>query len=95
MLQVDERALRLQYLLQLQSDYETELKRLLDGVQDQLTQLQPGGSVPELEQQLNQYQVRHHIFRDLATSRITPNGILIQQQRCTLRCVRLLVLEHQ
>lgn len=64
-LQLDEREVQLQLLIQLQTEYQLsqqDVTRRMDEAQNQLDKVKPGGTVSELEAQLNQLQVKFKFF---------------------------------
>lgn len=64
-LQLDEREVQLQLLIQLQTEYQLsqqDVTRRMDEAQNQLDKVKPGGAVFELETQLNQLQVKFEFF---------------------------------
>ena len=64
-LQLDEREVQLQLLIQLQTEYQLsqqDVTRRMDEAQNQLDKVKPGGAVSELETQLNQLQVKFEFF---------------------------------
>ena len=64
-LQLDEREVQLQLLIQLQTEYQLsqqDVTRRMDEAQNQLDKVKPGGAVSELETQLNQLQVTFKFF---------------------------------
>ena len=59
-LKLDEREVQLQLLIQLQTEYQLsqqDVTRQMDEAQDKLDEIKPGGTVPQLESQLNQLQM--------------------------------------
>ena len=64
-MQLDEREVQLQLLIQLQTEYQLsqqDVTRRMDEAQNQMDKVKPGGTVSELEAQLNQLQVNFKFF---------------------------------